>query len=1162
MGFGEAAMERNATACAMEWSIELEKALRSKIPGRCVEAILQIEPRLKQWAGEPEATMVVYNMFGLVPGEERLFANAIFLRLAEAFQLGNRHTRVSIVRVFLSLHRHCKDKKKSKRIKGILSKSRVHNHLELLKRVKIVFDTGDPESRALALVLFGCWADFAKDSAQIRYLVLSSLVSSNVLEVRASLFAAGCFSELADDFASVVLEMLVNIVTYSETDSTVRLAAARVFAKMGCSYSVAKRAYKTGLKLVLDSSEEDFLVAMLISLSKLAYKSTLLISEQVDFLLLLLNREKTLHTRATALRCLYLTFVKGMGHSLISATLFQALFSIVEEAELPSTMQCQALQLLHKILLGRLLNLSCVDMPEFAELLRIVDNASQSPNISKSVAAIHVLVDIVIKIQRRTEMGSGDVCTLPQPSEVVSLIMDRITLLVRPLLGPCQFNYVKVFEQVQSLLSILLLLVGEHPDLGVMVLNKVHLFIEDLVDTCTTMAGRQADSAVNDLVFRGERDQTIDSKLIFILNRFVLSCLEILNKAGTLTNQVFDKVKLLVQSVHRCCFFDCYTHIICSLLLDTRTIWICMINRNDEAVGDDGNFRTCLQNFFDKHELFTLEFAKKMLIQGDTWPAYRAGMHAACQGAWITASFLFGQLIMKVQSDICSCWLKSISHLAHSERIIQLFFLPKHGSSSVDWLEMKEIPITFSENDLCEIEQDVAGIINEPTHSQALVVAYQGLISAGRTLETTFASTNAFFFQRWFLALRAKVLGAVMEIFRVLSSIQSEQNTSNNALVGKCIIVNSIKFLQQITQISFQLKRLSQEFDLIATSFIGIDSKSSNIIKAVALSCSLLAVSAGFAFYIPSLPAYQNLTCGLGSSHKCSHAMLIQNLVGRMWNPDCEMTSNLAMLSEVIGGSKNCFHLQSKNQILDGSCEVKNIVDVCNYAVSGIVCWQNEAKNVQDDKILSEVITNGSQLLLNIILKLMYIPFRVPKFFFKVRPCFGSELFISSVDTRNIDGISILTGFPLSLNLCLQLKNVPPDLPVQLTKFCCILHCSQKLVLDGQNNEQMLWSPLPWENSDMVEMNEKLFQYATESTKRTNYGNCFRDGDINNGAVTVFVHFEPSERGQGFSNCLLDVSHFPVGLYRIKWHCCCIDSQGSYWSLLPLNAEPVFTVLS
>ncbi|KAK9223330.1 hypothetical protein WN944_011772 [Citrus x changshan-huyou] len=1157
-------MERNATACAMEWSIELEKGLRSKIPGRCVEAILQIEPRLKQWAGEPEATMVVYNMFGLVPGEERLFANTIFLRLAEAFQLEHKHIRVSIVRVFLSLRRHCRDKKRSKRIKGILSKSRVHNHLELLKRVKIVFDTGDPESRALALVLFGCWADFAKDSAHIRYLVLSSLVSSNVLEVRASLFAAGCFSELADDFASVLLEMLVNLVTYSETESTVRIAAARVFAKMGCSYSVAKRAYKTGLKLVLDSSDEDFLVAMLTSLSKLAYKSTLLISEQVDFLLHLLHREKALHIQATALRCLYLTFVKGMGQSLISATLFRALFNIVEEAELPSTMQCEALKLLHKILLGRPPNLSCADMPEFAELLRIVDNASRSPIISKSIVAILVLVEIVIKFQRRVEMGSGGVCTLPMPSEVVSLIMDRITLLVKPILCSCQFNHVKVFEQVQSLLSLLLLLVGEHPDLGVLVLNKVHYLIEDLVDTCTTMAGRQADSAVNNPVeIRGERDQTINSKLIFILNRFVVSCLEILNKAGTLTNQVFDKVKLLVQSVHHCSFFDCYTHIIYSLLLDTRTVWICMINRNDEARGDDGNFHTCLQDFIDKHELLTLEFAKKMLIHRDTWPAYRAGMYAACQGAWVTASFLFGQLIMKVQSDIFSCWLKSVSHLAHSQRIIQLLFLTKHDSSSVDWLETKELPITFSEDNLCEIEKDVAGIIDEPNHSQALVVAYQSLISAERTLETAFTSTNVFFFQRWFLALRAKLLGAVMEIFRVLSTIQSEQKTNNDALVRKCTIVDSIKFLQQITQISFQLKRLSQEFDLIATSFIGIDSKSSNIIKAVALNCSLLAVSAGFAFYIPSLPAYQNLTCGLGSSQKCSHAMLIQNLVGRLWNLDHEVTSNLGMLAEVIGLSKNCFHLQSKNQILDSSCEVKNIVDVCNYAVSGIVCWQNEAKMVQDDKIRSEVITNGSQLLLNIILKLMNIPFRVPKFFFKVRPCVGSELFISSADVRNVDGISVSTGFPLSLNLCLQLKNVPPDLPVRLTKFYCILHCSQKLVLDGQSNEKTPWSPQPWEDSDVVEINEMLFQYVTECTKRTNYRKCFRDGDINNdGAVTVFVHFELSARGQGFSNCLLDVSHFPVGSYRIKWHCCCIDSQGSYWSLLPLNAEPVFTVLS
>lgn len=38
---------------------------------------------------------------------------------------------------------------------------------------------------------------------------------------------------------------------------------------------------QTGLKLVLDSSEEDFSVSLLVSLSKLASKLTILTSEQV-----------------------------------------------------------------------------------------------------------------------------------------------------------------------------------------------------------------------------------------------------------------------------------------------------------------------------------------------------------------------------------------------------------------------------------------------------------------------------------------------------------------------------------------------------------------------------------------------------------------------------------------------------------------------------------------------------------------------------------------------------------------------------------------------------------------------------------------------------------------------------------------------------------------
>lgn len=121
-------------------------------------------------------------MFDLVTWEDRLFSNTILLRLADAFKFDDKHIRLAVVRVFLS-ELHSRDRARNKKYQGILSKSRVQNHHELLTRVKVVLNGGNPEARALALILLGCWAHFAKDSAQIRYLILSSLVSSDISEV-------------------------------------------------------------------------------------------------------------------------------------------------------------------------------------------------------------------------------------------------------------------------------------------------------------------------------------------------------------------------------------------------------------------------------------------------------------------------------------------------------------------------------------------------------------------------------------------------------------------------------------------------------------------------------------------------------------------------------------------------------------------------------------------------------------------------------------------------------------------------------------------------------------------------------------------------------------------------------------------------------------------
>ncbi|KAK6283278.1 hypothetical protein POUND7_017103 [Theobroma cacao] len=1161
-------MDKISAACAMEWSIQLDKALRSNNPARAVEAILQTGSRLEQWRQEPEATKAICSIFGLVPGEDRLFANTILLRLADAFQSGDKNIRLSVVRIFLKNSRYDRSKKNRKRTRATFLNGRVYNHAELLRRVKVVFDTGDVESRALALILFGCWADFAKDSAEIRYLVLSSMVSSYVMEVKASLFAAGCFCELANDFASVVLEMLVNMMASSETLPAVRLAGANVFTRMMYLSGYCAKLWPsplrppednfskflpgsyhgmTGVKLVSDSSEQNFVVAMLVSLSKLVSKSTGLISEQVDLLLSCLSQENPGQLRVTALRCLHLIFVKEGCCSPVNVHVIKTLFTIADEPELPSVMQCGALQILHKILLYTLPILPSFKMLEFAQLLAILENASQSPIMSKSLAALCVLTDVSTKLWAKSESESFVVCSSPLPSRVISLIMERLSSLIKALPNTCQTNS-RICQEVKSLLNLMLQLVGEHPDLGAMVLDEMSSFIEYFVNLEENfMAIRQIDTS-EIMDSEGEKWKVFRSKLLSIIHTFVAACLQNLNEAGAITTNVFDKLKLLVELLHHGRVFDCYTRTIYSLLLHSHLF---------------GKIDIFLIKHPFKHELATLEHASKMLSERDNWHAYKAGIYAACQGAWIIATFIFAQLMTRVQSDSCYCWLKLLVQFSYSEAKVQLSLLPKRQSILVGSLDMNELLAPFKDN-LGEVGQDAEGNNNEPNYRDVLVAAYHNLSSSLETLETVVISGKKFCFQRWFFTLRAKFLAAAGEILEVLDT-SKEKNVSNFIEVQNGALA-SLVCLQKTTELSFRLKRIAKELDLISSSFVGIDVESSKIIATLALNCSLLAFTAGFPLFFPNLPAYKNLRICDHEDSKQNYlsSMLLQDLLGRLLHIDNEISMYLCRLLDNGGHPKKCFHLQSRNQILKSGHEVRDILNIIRYAVSTVVRLQSETNRMQNEVSISHVTKTGIELLLDIIKKWLQIPFQVPKHFFKIRPLIGSELFVFNTDTRNQNEISVLPGFHLSLNLCLQLRNAPPEFPLRLTKLYCLLHCRvsfQKPSHSERNCEQMEWDCQPWESEDMVEMNEKLFHYVTECAKKTSYGKCVRDDDINGDqVVNGFVCFEPNAKGQGFSNCVLDVSHFPVGSYRIKWYSCCIDNQGSYWSILPLNFGPVFTV--
>ncbi|KAF8013294.1 hypothetical protein BT93_I1210 [Corymbia citriodora subsp. variegata] len=1125
-------MEKISAACAMDWSIDLEKSLRSKIPGRPVEAILQAGQRLEQWSSEPETTASVCSMYGLVPGEERLFANAILLRLADAFVSGDREIKHAVVRVFRRL-RGCGRKRSGE---GILSKGRVSNPTEVLTRVKVVFDGGDVESRAMALVIFGCCADFAKDSAHVRYLVLSSLVSSEVLEVQGSLYAGGCFCELADDFALVFLQMLVNLMSSSDTSSTVKLAGAHVFPKMNCSCSIADGAYKTGLKMLLGSVDEEFLAVMMMSLSKLACTSPLLVSEQVDLLFSILSEGKTFFMQEMALRCIHYVYRRGFLH-LPDAQNVKKLLRIADDPNHPTGLQCQALRILCQVWFYVLPSMSPMDMLDSAKTF--VSIASQCPTKSKSLLALCLLVDAFLMMSVREEMKSIEYYS-SLPLQVVRSISDRILFLVRPSSNPSHGDS-QVFGEVKIMLRLLLRLARRDLDLGTFVLDQSSLVIKGLLNEFEGARFSEENGLSVDVGAKCMKEGNIIriSDLVLIICRFLTAFLEVLSEAGAIPTHIFEKVKVLAECIQHCSSITSYVQIRCSILLHGPFIWICMVKK-DEVINK--NLHPTLCGYLIERECFSIECAGKILADKEYWPAYIAGFYAACQGAWFTANCIFTDLSARVKYKSHCRWLKSLAQFSLAEMKLQMLVFPDKGSSLIECLEKIEIPDVNIRGKFCKAGEGVTESINSSEFGEKVSDAYFYLQSSWKTLLSGTTSDRAFLFQTWYMGLRVKLL--CFHFF-------DKDNGNNKGIERRD---ECMKFLLELILISSRLMKLSKEFDLLAVSFISIDRKSLQIISTLALGCSLLSFVTGFALFIPGLSPNKSLGSGLEDSKIITRTAVLQNLSGRLFHLNLETTKSILSLLDVNEWPKSCFHLQSKNQL--SSCEVREMLSICHCAVSGIIDLRNQMNGVLDES-LSQITKVGGGLAMNVIMNWFQIPIRAPKYYFKVRPPVGAELYVVNADPRHPDGLCVSRGFQLSLNLCLQLKNMPPDLPIQPTKLYCIIRCRKPVGLQGQSgacNEAASSVHQPWRSDDMVDLNEKLFHQVMGCGGKCDVKNVQGDD------ATSYVHFKLNKRGQGFSDCLLDVSRFPVGSYRLRWHGGCMDDRDSYWSLPPLNPGPVFSV--
>lgn len=641
-----------------------------------------------------------------------------------------------------------------------------------------------------------------------------------------------------------------------------------------------------------------------------------------------------------------------------------------------------------QILFDVLPNPSFLDANEYSKLVTAVESAARSPMKLKSLLAVHTLVNLSLKLSGQMEVESGGRSFSLLPSKVISLIMDQIASLGKMLVDLSQSKS-EVFQEIKGLLNLLLLIVREHSDLWILLLDRICLTVKLFMDIYEDFS----DSQQTDMNFEGDKKNDISLRFAFILYGLVAICIGYIGQVVSITPEIFDKVKLMVNSVCKSYLFSRHTCMTYSLLLNCKFILSCRITEDFSTWNIDRFPCFTFCEDLTENEILTLECANKLLKDGDEWPTYKAGRHAACHGSWFAATLIFGHLVLKVQSDIFHCWLKSLFQFALAERKIHLLLLPQYGSGLANWLEKEMILDMFSTEE--PINQHQAGSITEAIYYDKLLEAHQCLCSSGETLKAAAVSpVRAFCFQRWFLSLRARVLGNVRSILKLLENI-SYCNSSDYVKLGTVDTVAIHETMKEFSKLSLLIERLSHELDLIVTSFIGIDTKSSNVISALALNCSLLAFCTGFAFHVPNL-ATTLMTENVEDFRTNLHAELIQNLVGKLWLVDSETSKILLQLFEITGGPNNCLRLPSRSQMLDVGYEIRDIFALCSYAVSEVVGLQSKSNGTNEGTLL-QVIKNGMQFLSNILTRWMSIPFRVPKYFFCVRytELFSLIVFIS-----------------------------------------------------------------------------------------------------------------------------------------------------------------------
>ncbi|KAG0455352.1 hypothetical protein HPP92_024644 [Vanilla planifolia] len=1188
-------MKKIPAACAMEWSIELEKGLRSKKSGHSIEAIRQIGHRLLLWSMEPSITMPISEMYGMIPGEDSLFANTILLRLADAFRYGNVEVRRCILQIFLAELQHIE--KKGRLYNGILSRKRVPNYLELLKRVKAVFDTGDIEAKSLALRLVGCWGNLAMDSTQIRFLILTSLQSAHGLEVKASLFAAGCFCRLSEDFGCIMLEILICMISSVEVSHDVKLAAIRTLSKLQCSSSTTIKAYQAGKQLLLAFSMDDAKAVMLLSLSKMALVTSQLFPEQIQLLLSYISHQFPVTLKVRALRCLLIMFTGGTCHFHVNKDVISILISLLDDNAVHPEVKCLALQNLQKIFSNKLLHLSTTDIPDLFKLITMVQDVNNSkvnrgPALRLIVRMFSFFKEAVKErhfnflsslLCSSDDLGSSlfqpscEHCTVILFRSVFDLIMDQVNSLLKETtmfsrkelkgVTSVPYNDANEKKELKKLLNLILHFSLEFPSSGLFALSKLKCMVKWLacmLNEASRASEKLPETAIEEKYdffgaseFNGQQITVVSDVLLCML-RFTNAFLQSLHETSSISSEVLLIVKDVVSCIKQCGHSCSDSHEVFCLSLYSFLMPV------GSQKGNEDKPMGIVSVDWPHQETLALEFIKKILQKGNFWAVYRAGKYSCLQGLWFAATFSFRKLLDIVNSDRLYQWIKALMLFVGSESEIKLLLFPRIGMELIHSFQStcdrgKLYSCTGGETSFCAYE-----FYNwNNTFRGNLASVCSRICSSEKVFESPDDADSIFIFQRWFLNLRGKVLQTVVEILGVLNSYvlakdKCRDGMKTNRDNGLDLIEDMHALASDLARVSGQLNSLAKCYDILAASFMDIDAMSFASISKLGLSCSILAFCTSFACNFLCSNALRNMTfSSAGKPESLSNFKIVQDLAQRLWEVDYTMARKLQQLVSV--GEETAYGLCSRTRMRCSGSFYNASSSLFQPAIEDILCVEADLNVAEGMEDLIAIFIEDCNVFVA-LLKMDGDPLLTPKYFFRVRSCIGAELFMFNANAPNADDLSINPGFQLSLNMCIQLKNASGMICTHINKIYCVLVVRESDSLangigrrlspvqsgfQSHNPEEMLW------------LNEILLLFL----KINNKGTDLEHHDLLDGSFsTAFVCFEPNRMGMGFSTCLLDVSRMPKGSYLIKWHSCCVDDRGFYWNLIPFNRGAVFTI--